>query len=586
MLDDSISSKKDNIIGLSCAGISFILYAPFVFIGVDFLHHGALLATAYALNRGAMLYRDVFSLYGAFTAYIHLFAFKVFGESLFSLQLVTLFFYPVISYFLYKTARLFLSVMKSIIILFLWIFSSYVFFWGALPWSSVYSLCFSMIAAYTLLRAFQNKERLFFTSGIFSAFVLWSRQNSGLFFSLGVIIFFIILIIFSKTADKRTYIKYFLFVISGFIIPSLIFLGYLYINNALFAMWQQNFIFALYWGKNFGGRFQILHVLKILLAGDLVMTLRSLILFISVEILVLISISRKKILFSLIFISAVCAILTSAIETDSTLKYLIPAIGDPVLPFVLVLANMTGVVLVLYNWIKSKYLLIKKQHIYLMLLSILSLASWMQFYPLNDPLHVYYSIPLMLILLGIILRQTLEVAIPTIVVDPKHKKVLVNIGFLLFALVIWLPGANPRIYAGIKKLLSIRHLRFIQNPPILRGILETPEKATAIEHLAQQISEISKKSPQINLYVLGLQPITLTFIPNNRFPQFYQNQGEFANQVFKNFKEVQYDEIRKTKPIVVLTFPDYEMITTISQQLKYKVVYNDKLIDHAVLIPE
>lgn len=192
---------SDNIIAILLASFTLLLYYPFVFIGIDFLHHGVLLATTYALYHGAVLFRDVFYQYGALSAYIHLFSFKIFGESLFSIQFITLLFYSFISFFFYRLSRYFLSKFESILVVLIWIFSAYFFYWETQPGSHTYGLAFTVIASICALKALNRQDKYMVLSGFFSALSFFSRQTVGLFFSASILLFLLIYI--HKTTAKK-----------------------------------------------------------------------------------------------------------------------------------------------------------------------------------------------------------------------------------------------------------------------------------------------------------------------------------------------------------------------------------------------
>jgi len=150
-------------------------------MGVDPHHDGTVLKTAVDILENKTLFKDSFTLYGAFFAYFQAFTLFVFGKTLFALKAMTAFFYGITVFFLYKCWRHFLPVIMTVLSVLLFIGMAPFYLWIFLPWASVYSLTETVIIIYLLIR-FLNRDskKYLIVVGILTAFAFYTRQPVGI----------------------------------------------------------------------------------------------------------------------------------------------------------------------------------------------------------------------------------------------------------------------------------------------------------------------------------------------------------------------------------------------------------------------
>ena len=174
------------------AFISFLIFAPFSWRGIDAHHDGLMLKGAVDVLNGQILFKDSFAQYGAMTTYVQAFFLRIFGANLFSLKLATTAVYAFSGALLAASWSFFLPRRLAIFGIGMWILFApfYRMGWATLPWSSSYTLFFQSLAVLLLLHSLKSEKPnlLAFFTGICAGFAIWCRVPVGalLFISLAI----------------------------------------------------------------------------------------------------------------------------------------------------------------------------------------------------------------------------------------------------------------------------------------------------------------------------------------------------------------------------------------------------------------
>lgn len=243
---------------LSLAVLAFLSASAFAVIGVDLLHDGVMLKPALDLASGKALFRETFYQYGAFTAVLQALALKIFGARLIVIKLQAALFYSLTVYFLWLVWTRFIPRRTATLCGIIGIFMAPYFFnhfnqssphfgWWFLPWSSVYSLFFTVLALYLLIRSLEAApERYAAASGVSASLALWCRQSAGGLLLPAIAIF----LLFMAASDRRTReagLRRFFMFLGGAAAVTSLFLLWIFLNGAVKDMWLQSVLFPMSW---------------------------------------------------------------------------------------------------------------------------------------------------------------------------------------------------------------------------------------------------------------------------------------------------------------------------------------------------
>lgn len=227
--------------------ITFIISGYFSTIGTDPHHDGIILKPAIDVANGKMLFRDTFTQYGAFTTIIQALAIKIFGEYLITIQLLTAFFYGLISVLIYLIWSRFLSKKLAIFSWIVWLLLAPYFSVVLLPWPSVYALFFQCLTLYFILKYFEVRNtKYILLAGIFGGSTFWFKQNVGAYTIAASIASVIIVQYLSNKKIKTCLPIVFRYILGSIFISSIILL-WIIINGALNDWLKQSIYYALFW---------------------------------------------------------------------------------------------------------------------------------------------------------------------------------------------------------------------------------------------------------------------------------------------------------------------------------------------------
>jgi hypothetical protein len=368
-----------------------------------------------------MLFRDTFTQYGAFTTIVQFWALHFFGNYLIVINLLTSVFYGLVVVFLWLTWSLFLPPMLATGACLIWLFLApyYLPDYFFLPWSSVYSLFFQMVTLYFLLRHLKSNRMMWqIGAGISAALTFWSRQPVGIFMIISIGVFFCILKI-----KKYKFSPLYPFITSYVFIHSIFFL-WLVANSAFADWWYQTIRFPFLWAQ---------------------------------------SLPQPRIPFT--------QIVTNLFPNPLPVANPIISLWA-VLPLIIL---YMGYVLLTA---KEK----KKEHVLLLLGVIISLSSWVQYHPVPDIRHLYWSAsPMIGFVIYFIWRNT-----------GAYKK---YVAFCIICLLLFVPDMVYRAQQGRRKMKEIASYVSLTTPAILRGMKVPMQEKIEYEEAMQIIESYEKKYP-------------------------------------------------------------------------------------------
>jgi len=233
----------------------FIIYALIIFISlastisylsllnVDVLHQGLIFSASKRLIDNQAIYQPTLYHYGPLQVFINSFFILFFGKKLVIIQIVTALLYSIIGVLLFKLWAKFMPITLSFILVFLAFLSAPFFYFELHPWSSVWSLLFSLLLLDSIFKYIDsNNKKYLLYSGIVIGLIFWSRQTVGIMMFLFTVMF---LIQYKKNLIKNLY--YFNF---GLVITMLAGL-LVFFKNETYDMWiRVAFIDQLTWAKS------------------------------------------------------------------------------------------------------------------------------------------------------------------------------------------------------------------------------------------------------------------------------------------------------------------------------------------------
>lgn len=151
--------------------------------GVDPHHDGIVFKAAADVARGQTLYGQTYSHYGILTVFFQAAALYVFGVNLLVLKYLSVLFYALSAVLIYWISKRFLDAKFLWIPIALFYLHAPMYYWEFQPWSSVFSLFFSLAAFYAVLQCVDKPQSgiAFFVAGAFSVLPFWFRQTCIVF---------------------------------------------------------------------------------------------------------------------------------------------------------------------------------------------------------------------------------------------------------------------------------------------------------------------------------------------------------------------------------------------------------------------
>lgn len=230
----------------------------FSLLGIDPHNDGILLKPALDISEGKMLYKETFTQYGAIVSLLQSLFLIIFGKTLLVLKLQIALIYALNCFLLWKICSRFLPIWLCQTTAFVSIALAPYFLDISLIWSSVFALFFQLLSFYLFIKYFEIRNwRYMFFAGFFASCIIWSRLPVGIMSLFSYLIFFL----FIQFSSKKLEYKIIYFFLWGYLICNLIFILWIVLNGAFIDFYLQTFKFAYVWGQHFGDGFSVNRIL-------------------------------------------------------------------------------------------------------------------------------------------------------------------------------------------------------------------------------------------------------------------------------------------------------------------------------------
>lgn len=457
----------------------------FSVLQVDPFHHGVMLKPAIDVAHGQMLFRDTFTLYGALTTLLQAWALRIFGDYLIVIQIETAVFYGLISLCLYYLWLNILPRWLTTISVVIWLFLAPYFDVPFHPWSSVYALFFQLFSLLLVLHALRKQSQMvIMLAGGVAILTFWCRQPVGVFHCASLAFFLATTPLITGQQWKKAMTDCSFF-IAGITAASAPFFVWFALNGAIHDMYLQSIKAAFFFGTgNSSSDNLFIIILKAL--------------FVYGE-----KFSNAYLLWTLLPI--VCLFLLT--------------------------------MLVVKRW-RNRDSVIKLLPLYGLLL--VSLASWMQYFPVTCFRHCYWAATPMI---GLFSYGAWQLCIF------KKRNIQMMIVCLILASVF---GYNIgiRIYIGFNKIAIVN--KKIEDPKVLRGMYETVEGAAIYKTISMSLNEAIKRNSYPYLVNLTWDPLYLTFIgPQKNFHPALGSRYDLSRNIYPDFRKLESEFIDTKHPLVL-----------------------------------
>ena len=517
--------------------VTFIIFYPFAVRGLDIHHDGTAFKPALDVAAGQTLFKDTFTQYGPLTTWIQAFFIKLLwsfsGPSLHSIKLATVVFYSLSAVLLVELWSMLLPRRLAWMSLLIWIsLAPFLAPWLVfLPWSSVYALFFQLLAAFLFLMSLHCLEKndgvsrnltlasTAFFSGVSCVLTFWCRIPIGLLILLGlggVAFLYLISHLRSKSAWQ-----FFGFFKLGALLTFGVIGLYLHFRGSLVYGYAQTVVWPAQWARGTGGgNFGNVTSLLLRRRNETVLLLATLLFARPL----LNWLSKKS--------EYTATTLVAAIGFSLFFRYPKPFYQAGFFTLIPVFA------LVMTGWVLWQ----NRKSWKLLAWLALVMSSWAQFYPMNDPRHVYWAITPGIGFFIYWMHRWLGN-------HPRWTEILVSVW--LFSNLIWLgPGAFQKLTREYRETES----------PSLKGVRVLPHQAEALEPLFTAIRFAETNTGARPIIVEGpdafYSTLTRRLENSNRIPQIWKNTGLHET----HFDAQGMDFIQRNKPWIISESTDIPFI--------------------------
>lgn len=545
-------NRRDSLVACGLSAGLMGLLMPFARIGVDFHHDGIMLKPALDVLSGQTLFRDTFMQYGALSCYLQAAALWI-HPSLLCLRLMTVAAYGVALFFFYAAWRLILP--RSLTIFSCGLFILFIpysdkgwldQYWTFLPWSSVYALMFQSIGIYALFRVIRDEQpqRWGAILGMATAGVFWCRQPVGVILTGCLVVVGFALHGTNwapASSSKRSII---LRIVSGFVIVHALLLGSIILSGALPDWWYQNFTWPRIWMRNqnaswFAYKFDFVSPA----AGVGLLTLWA-----AAGLPGLMRRWRPALPLALVRGYWLCLVGVMIWQHERLLEVVVLGAGGwtALLPFAVFLQAILSAKAAATGQPSPK----TTEYYLVSALAVVGLGSLLQYYPVPDSMHIYWSLgPVYGLFAYLFWRSTGWTALVV-------SCVLTT---------VFCPALLVRI-RSVQQALA-RPLVTLDQPAVLRGMQVPLEQARNVEQIAKLVENIMRHRRDIPSALIGNNALYLCFTDNkaNVSPYFVTWLG-LADQPAN---QKRWDNIQSQRPLLFLHKARWEEVANFYKRSRY-----------------
>ena len=173
-------------------------------------------------------------------------------------------------------------------------------------------------------------------------------------------------------------------------------------------------------------------------------------------------------------------------------------------------------------------------------LLLISLFSWLQYYPVNCIRHVYWAATPMI---GMVPYSVLSMT-------PYKKTRIQNQIICLVLVSIFGLDISYRIYSGFNRIT--KHNIRIEEPLVLRGMYATPYKERLCRNMSNAIEKDVNKNTFPYILTLSNDPLYITFIgPQYNYHPMYVDWSPLNEYIYPDFKRRRDLFIEKNNPVIL-----------------------------------
>jgi len=192
---------------------------------------------------------------------------------------------------------------------------------------------------------------------------------------------------------------------------------------------------------------------------------------------------------------------------------------------------------------------ILKKETVILSLCFISLASWLQYYPINCIRHTYWAATPMIGLF----TYFVFIYVPKFFLPGKMINFLSRylILFIVFSILL-LPDIAYRIRDGYRKINQ--SYVYIKQPTVLKNIKLTQPEALFYRNLTETINNYLQLHPKTNIVTTGADALYLTFVNNQEnFHSIFINWEIINSSIYPDYLKQLNHYIQTDKPLVIAT---------------------------------
>jgi hypothetical protein len=532
--------------------ITFLVFYPFSLIGIDQHHDGYMFKTAIDVASGQKIFRDTFSQYGLLTPWMQAFFLIVFGASLKTLKITTVFMYAVSSGILTACFRSFLPIGLNLLALGIWILFPpfYEANWIMLPWSSVYAIFFQSLTLSFLLSTFQKKSPQIYPllAGVTCALALLCRQSVGLMTLAALLCTFGFMVFFK---DKRAFgIRAGVACLCGFGGVFFLFLAYLKWNG-IFSLWKfQSLTWPKVWVERIGANRMSSVITCLFIGRDSGLKALGVLLGLTLPLLSLRFLDRwKPLKFVLVGYYALMILVTYWARGQGVFD--LPGGWAVAIPLAVVLYLAWRVGTLLLNPSRCDFTTLSQIGV-----ALIALGSWTQYYPVSCPRHIFWALAPVI---GLFVYIAYEAA---------GKRATI-VALLLVGLLT--PAIKTRVSQARDKLN--KPYVTLGGLPALAGMKVPADEAEDWNQLSLAIKHYVDLDPNQTLLLEGTDALYSALVRNTKNPGPY-----FVHWALPITDEIQMRTafIDKNLPLIFVQFGQRDFVKEAAKKYHYETVLKVK----------
>ena len=544
-------NRRDTLIAGVLVVVLLAMLLPLARIGVDAHHDGVMFKPALDVLTGHILFRDSFMQYGAMTCYLQVMALAL-QRTLLSLRLLTVAAYAGSLVFMYAAWRQILPRSLAFVagILFILFIPAYEKdywndeYWMLLPWSSVFAMLFQGIGLYALFRVIRSEQpvRWGLVLGMACASVFWCRQPVGGMMIVTLIVVWPALIWTGWRPAGQPTRPVLGGIVGGFVVVNALLLGWIALTGALTAWWYQNVIWPGRWSESIKwGDTLPLSVHPATCAGLVSLGLAAAAPGLARRF-------RPDLPRRLVAGYLVC--LGALLVWQHARVLRVVALREGGWSALLPLAILVQAALSVRLAFVSRGVPRPTEYYLIASLAALALGSLLQYYPIADSWHIFYSLaPTFGLFVYGLWRWT---GWPAAVVAT-----------------VLLAAFLPSIWGRVRAIPPAvnRPLVTLEKPAILRGMRVPPEQARSLGLIADALGRIMRQQPDIPSAMIGNNALYLCLTNNQDNPTpYYVTWRGLASQP-DNLQRWQY--ISAVRPMLILQQARWDAVNDFYHRSRY-----------------